>query len=56
MCEINPKRAAYFRLEAFTAAEMTEAEFYEEILAAEVRMNSTGKLRFHIHELEEDNG
>lgn len=57
MCEINPKHALYFQLEAFTShPDMTKEEFETEvprlILEAEMRLNATGRFRFHIHPLE----
>lgn len=55
MCEINPKHAAFFRLEAFTSnPEMTREQFdqavAERLFAVEQQLNADGALRFHIHE------
>jgi hypothetical protein len=56
MCEINPKYARYFKLEAFCspASDMTEEEFEQEVLKrtfdAEQALNADGRFRFHVHE------
>lgn len=55
MCEINPKHARYFRLEAFTSnPDMSEKEFEREVMARlfeiEQVLNADGRFRFHIHE------
>jgi len=54
MCEINPKRKAFFRLEAVTSHDMTEEEFVENVMEKLIRveneLNSDGRFRFHIHE------
>jgi hypothetical protein len=54
MCEINPKHAAYFRLEAFTSnPDMTAEQFthqvMERLLQVEQQLNADGRFRFHIH-------
>ena len=54
MCEINPKRKQFFRLEFFTAHEITKDEWnrivLETILELEQKFNASGKVRVHIHE------
>jgi hypothetical protein len=57
MCEINPKRKQFFRLEFFTAHVMTDARWQklvlERLLELEQSFNETGEIRVHIHEQEE---
>jgi len=57
MCEINPKHSAFFRLEAFTSNPNTTKEDFDKeirdrLLEFEMKLNSDGKFRFHIHEVE----
>lgn len=59
MCEINPKHAAYFRLEAFTSdPNMSTEEFTRGVMArllqVEMQLNADGRFRFHIHADEKD--
>jgi hypothetical protein len=58
MCEINPKRKQFFRLEFFTAHIMTDARWEElvhkRLLELEQSFNESGEIRVHIHE--EDDG
>lgn len=53
MCEINPKRAAAFRLEFFTAHEVSKERWnklvLERLLDLEQAFNETGEIRVHIH-------
>ena len=60
MCEIYPKHAAFFRLEAFTSnPNMSRDEFDNEVLKrvlkVEQQLNADGRFRFHIHD-EKDEG
>ena len=57
MCEINPKRKQFFRLEFFTAHQMTDEAWQklvlERILELEQAFNMSGEVRVHIHEMGE---
>ncbi len=54
MCEINPKRKEFFRLEFFTTHEMTDDQWYqlicEKLIKLEQAFNEKGNIRVHIHE------
>ena len=54
MCEINPKRAAYFKLEFFTSQEISDERWEELVMSRLLRLeqefNDTGAIRVHIHE------
>jgi hypothetical protein len=54
MCEINPKRSAYFTLEFFTSQDMTRDDWnqlvYERLLMLEQELNKDGRVRVHVHE------
>lgn len=54
MCEINPKRSQFFRLEFFTSIEMSDERWKElvlpKLLELEAAFNSSGEIRIHIHE------
>lgn len=56
MCEIGAKRTEKFRLEFFTAHEMTEERWrtlvLERLLELEQAFNMRGEIRVHIHEEE----
>jgi hypothetical protein len=58
MCEINPKRKKFFKLEFFTTAEMSNEEWFSEIygniLALEQTFNKKGNIRVHVHQEETD--
>jgi hypothetical protein len=54
VCELNPKRKAFYRLEFFTAQDIPEIEWnqlvVEKLLMLEQYLNESGKIRVHIHE------
>lgn len=54
MCEINPSRKQYFRLEFFTTLPMTDDEWNVlvsgRLITLEQAFNATGNIRVHIHE------
>lgn len=54
MCEINPSRKQFFRLEFFTTLPMTEDEWNVlvsgRLVTLEQVFNATGNIRVHIHE------
>lgn len=39
-----------FNLEVLTSRPLSKREFLEEVLEAEIKLNSSGKMRFHIKE------
>ncbi|MEN6445540.1 MAG: hypothetical protein ABFC98_05790 [Candidatus Cloacimonas sp.] len=60
MCEINPKRKEFFRLEFFTSTEISDEEWkgliIERLLLLEQVFNLSGEIRAHIHEELEEKG
>jgi hypothetical protein len=54
MCEINPKRIRVFRLEFFSAHDLTDERWerliYEKLIKLENEFNAPGEIRVHIHE------
>lgn len=60
MCEINPKRIQFFRLEFFTAHPTTDARWQtlvlERLLKLEQEFNTSGEVRVHIHEEPDEKG
>jgi hypothetical protein len=56
MCEINPKRSAFYKLEFFTSQEITEEQWQEmvmkRLLELEQQFNERGDVRVHVHEVE----
>jgi predicted nuclease of predicted toxin-antitoxin system len=56
MCEINPKHKAFFKIEAFTTANINDSEFMElvckELSMLELQLNSNSSIRYHIHEMD----
>ena len=54
MCEINPKRKQFYRLEFFTSHPMSDEEWDSLVTACllilEQSFNSGGRIRVHIHE------
>lgn len=59
MCEINPKRKKFYKLEIFTAHEISDEEWadiiYNKVLLVEQFLNRRGEARVHIHEMDDDN-
>lgn len=57
MCEINPKRKEFFRLEIFSTHPMTDETWNrlvtEKLLALEEAFNAKGNVRVHIHHEDE---
>jgi hypothetical protein len=57
MCEIGAKHSAFLALEVFTSLPMTEKDFLElytqKVVLAEQDLNKDGRLRFHVHPLDE---
>lgn len=57
MCEINPKRRAVFKLEIFTAHDITDSAWaayvYNTLTLIEQFLNRRGEIRVHIHESED---
>lgn len=57
MCEINPKHKMFFKLEVFTSHPMSKEEFEKivlpKVLKVEQELNKDGRIRVHIHDLEE---
>ena len=57
MCEINPKRKKFFRLEFFTSHPMTEEQWeqllYFRLVELEQAFNQSGEIRVHIHDAED---
>lgn len=57
MCEINPKRTRFYRIEFFTSEEISDEEWMEvvvgRILELEQSFNYSGKVRVHIHPLQQ---
>jgi hypothetical protein len=56
MCEINPKRKQFFRLEFYTTKPMTQEEWNQlvlpKLLELEQKFNQSGEIRVHIHEVD----
>lgn len=54
MCEINPKRKQFFRLEFFTSLPLTDDQWsalvMERLVLLEQAFNLEGKVRVHVHE------
>jgi hypothetical protein len=54
MCEINPKRKQFYRLEFFTAHPISQEEWdalvTTRLIVLEGAFNMEGKIRVHIHE------
>jgi hypothetical protein len=59
MCEINPKRKKLFKLEVFTAHEVSDEKWnhlvYDAITLIEQFLNRRGEIRVHIHEDDDSN-
>lgn len=57
MCEINPKRTKIFRLEFFTAGQVSDEEWnklvLERLVQLEIAFNESMRVRVHIHEVVE---
>lgn len=58
MCELNPKHTKILRLEFFTShPKMTKEEFekiiLDKCLEMEMKANEDGRIRCHVHEMEE---
>lgn len=57
MCEINPKHTKILRLEFYTSHDMTEEEFLAIVmpkaLEMEMHANEDGRVRCHVHEVED---
>lgn len=57
MCEINPKRSEFFKLEFFTSQDITDSEWtnlvLERILKLEQEFNASGKIRVHVHPIQQ---
>ena len=60
MCEINPTHGKKFVLEFWTSEHMTEqawlATIMPMVLEMEMNANKSGKVRVHIHEMEDSHG
>lgn len=58
MCEINPKRKAFYRLEFFTTKDMSDRAWLEflsrKLNELEQAFNETGVVRVHVHEQDDD--
>ena len=56
MCEINPKRRKFFRLEFFTTCNMSDLAWQdiicEKLIELEQSFNKKGDIRVHVHEEE----
>jgi hypothetical protein len=59
MCEINPKRAQFYRLEFFTSHNLSDETWTElitvRLVELEQAFNEVGSIRVHIHEEAEVN-
>jgi hypothetical protein len=55
MCEINPRKKAFFVIEAFSAFDDPEFDSLvaRALVEMEIRLNESGRVRFHIHPMEE---
>ena len=57
MCEINPKRKQFYRLEFFTSHPISDEEWNllvtERLFKLDQEFNQSGSIRVHVHEIEE---